>query len=114
MSGEPVGKKFGLVVSVEFRALYRMMKDEQMKRSIDSLADALEQRPLDAGAFVPKDRWPDEYRTMGLSNVYKANLTKGARITYTVTLSQAGSGLVRVIEFFPTHKDYAKKFGYGV
>ena len=35
MSGEPVGKKFGLVVSVEFRALYRMMKDEQMKRSID-------------------------------------------------------------------------------
>jgi hypothetical protein len=51
---------------------------------------------------------------MGLSNVYKANLAKGARITYTVTLSQAGSGLVRVIEFFPTHKEYAKKFGYDV
>ncbi len=114
MSDKATGKKFGLVVSVEFRAVYRMMKDEQMKKSIDSLADALEQRPLDAGAFVPKDRWPDEYRTMGLSNVYKADLARGARITYTVTLSQAGSGLVRVIEFFPTHKNYAKKFGYDV
>ncbi len=63
------------------------MKDKQMKKSIDLLADALEQRPLDAGAFVAKDRWPDEYRRMGLNNIYKANLAKGARITYTVTSS---------------------------
>lgn len=114
MGDNATRKKFEVVVSVEFRELYRSMKDEQVKKSIDSLADALEQRPLDAGAFVPKDRWPDEYRWMALNNVYKANLAKGARITYTVTLSQAGTGVVKVIEFFPTHKDYAKKFGYEV
>lgn len=51
---------------------------------------------------------------MGLSNVYKADLARGARITYSVTVNQGGSGVVRVIEFFATHKDYAKKFGYDV
>ena len=113
MSG-PVRKKFEVVVSTEFQELYRSMKDEQLKRSIDSLVDALELRPLDAGSFVPKDRWPDEYRRRGLNNIYKANLAKGTRIVYTVTLSQAGSGTVKVIEFFPSHKNYAKKFGYDV
>jgi hypothetical protein len=108
------GKKFEVVVSVEFRELYRSMKDEQMKKSIDSLADALEQTPLDAGDFVAKDRWPDEYKKMGFGNVYKADLARGARITYTVTLDKGGGGTSKVIEFFPTHKDYAKKFGYDV
>jgi hypothetical protein len=51
---------------------------------------------------------------MGLSNVYKADLAKGARITYSVTVNKDGSGVVKVVEFFATHKDYAKKFGYGV
>jgi hypothetical protein len=84
-----------------------------MKKSIDSLVDSLEQAPLKAGAFVPKDRWPEEYKRMGLGNVYKANLAKGARISYTVILNPAASGTVRVIDFFQTHKDYAK-FGYDV
>jgi hypothetical protein len=51
---------------------------------------------------------------MGLGNVYKANLTKGARISYTVILNRDESGIARVIDFFQTHKDYAKKFGYDV
>lgn len=87
------------------------MEDGQMKRSIDGLVDTLEQTPLDAGDFVAKKRWPDEYKRMGLSNVYKADLARGARLTYTVTLFKDGSGVVKIVEFFPTHKDYAKKFG---
>ena len=107
-------KKFEVAVSVEFREFYRSMKDEQMKKSIESLADALEQAPLGAGEFVSRSRWPREYKKMGLSNVYKANLARAARITYSVTVNQDGTGLVKVVEFFATHKDYAKKFGYDV
>lgn len=106
--------KFEVTVSVEFREFYRSMEDKQMKKSIDSLADALEQTPLDAGDFVARSRWPQEYKKMGLSNVYKADLARGARITYSVTVNKDGSGVVKVVEFFATHKDYAKKFGYGV
>lgn len=47
-------RKFEVNVSVEFRDFYRSMKDEQMKRFIDSLAGALEQTPLDAGDFVAR------------------------------------------------------------
>jgi hypothetical protein len=108
------GRKFEVIVSVEFRELYRSMKDEQTKKAIDSLADALEQTPLDAGDFVARNRWPEEYKKTGFGNVYKANLARGARITYTVTLDKDGTGKVKVIDFFPNHKDYAKKFGYDV
>ena len=85
-----------------------------MKRSFDALIESLEETPLDAGAFISRNLWPDEYVQMGLGNVYKANLAKGARITYTVLLHKDGTGLVRVIDFFPTHKLYAKKFWYDV
>ncbi len=108
------GKKFEVTVSVEFREFYKSMKDEQMKKSIGSLSDALEQTPLDAGEFVSRSRWPREYKKMGLPNVYKADLARAARITYSVTLNKDGTGVVRVVEFFATHKDYAKKFGYDV
>lgn len=111
---DKAGKKFEVTASVEFREFYRTTKDEQMKKSIDSLADTLEQTPFDAGDFVARSRWPYEYKKMGLGNIYKANLARGARITYSVTVNRDGTGVVRIVEFFATHKDYAKKFGYDV
>ena len=111
----PKEKTFEVTVPAEFREYYRSLNEgEELKKSIDSLVESLERAPLKAGAFVPKDRWPEEYKRMGLGNVYKANLTKGARISYTVILNRDGSGIVRVTDFFQTHKDYAKKFGYDV
>ena len=107
-------KRFEVLVSPEFRDYYRALRDEQLKRSIDSLVDVLEQTPLDPGDFVAGDRWPAEYRRVGLRNLYKADLARGARLTYTVTVGKDGAGLVRIVEFFPTHKDYAKRFGYEV
>ena len=114
MSNKARRRKFEVTAPVDFRDFYQSMKDDQMKRSVDGLVDALEQRPLDAGDFVARKLWPDEYKTMGLNNVYKADLAKGARLTYTVTVFKDGSGMVKIIEFFATHKDYAKKFGYDV
>jgi hypothetical protein len=51
---------------------------------------------------------------MGFGNVYEADLARGARITYTVTFDKDGGGISKAVEFSPTHKDYAKKFGYDV
>ncbi len=96
----PKERPFEVTVPVGFREYHRSLgESDEMKKSIDSLVESLEQTPLKVGAFVPKDKWPEEYKMMALGNVYKANLSKGARISYTVVLNRDGSGTVRMIDF---------------
>jgi len=47
----------------------------------------------------------------GISNLWKFNMSKGARLVYTL-LSESGLWVVVVLEMFLTHKEYEKRFGY--
>jgi len=47
----------------------------------------------------------------GISNLWKFNMSRGARLVYTL-LSESGLWVVVVLEMFLTHKEYEKRFGY--
>ena len=50
-------------------------------------------------------------RKYGISNLWKFNMSRGARLVYTL-LSESGLWVVVVLEMFLTHKEYEKRFGY--
>jgi|SRR2546421_6334242 len=54
---------------------------------------------------------PYYVRKYGISNLWKFNMSRGARLVYTL-LSENGLWVVVVLEMFLTHKEYEKRFGY--
>ena len=65
------------------------------------------------GEKIPRPQWPPYYvKRYGIDNLWKFNLSKGARLVYTL-LSEKGRWIVVVLEAFLTHKEYEKRFGYS-
>ncbi len=61
---------------------------------------------MTAGVKIPKPQWPRFYiRRYRINNLWKMDLLKGARLTYTI-LSEQGRWIVIVSEAFLTHKEY--------
>ncbi len=64
------------------------------------------------GDKIARPQWPPFYvKRYQVSNLWKLNLSRGARLVYTV-LSENGRWVVVVLEMFLTHKEYEKRFGY--
>jgi hypothetical protein len=63
-----------------------------------------------AGIPIKKDKIPDDYQRFGISNLYKMNLRKNYRLTYTlITLDE---GICPHIIEVMTHPEYLRRFGY--
>ncbi len=78
---------------------------------LDSALDNLKSN-LTVGAKIQKPLWPDYYTTrFGVNNLWKLDLSREARLVYTV-LNERGHWVVVVLEAFLTHKEYEKRFGY--
>ena len=75
------------------------------------MIDALELNPH-AGDYVKRSLWPNDYVKMRLNNVYRYDVDASRRLTYTLRPLDSQTFEVAVIEFFSTHKEYAKRFGY--
>ncbi len=74
------------------------------------MIDTLKERPF-AGDYVRRELWPQTYIAMGLQNLYRFEVDKGLRAMYSV--KRDGLNVeVKIIEFFATHKEYEKRFGY--
>ena len=104
--------KFKITVRGEpkFASFFLNLRDAQLKRRIDDALDALKEHP-DTGDLVERRLWPDEYKRLALDNLFRIEVGKGRRMTYTIRI--AGVNLdVDVIEFFGTHKEYEKRFHY--
>ncbi|HZY47053.1 MAG TPA: hypothetical protein VFE96_04575 [Candidatus Bathyarchaeia archaeon] len=99
--------------SEEFARIYRRLKPGSYeKRTVDSAMDKLKQNMM-AGDKIQRPQWPPYYvKRYGIGNLWKFNMSKGARLVYTV-LSENGRWVVVVLEMFLTHKEYEKRFGYG-
>ena len=65
-----------------------------------------------AGEQVPKDRIPKAYLAMGFNNLYRYDVTKIVRGTYTIVHEPNLGPCPRIIWIFRSHKDYEKFFGY--
>ena len=74
--------------------------------------DTLRSRPH-SGEHVPRDRWPEKYERQGISNLFLYKIGGRAEFPYTVAAVDRETTLVKVLDFFLTHKEYERAFGYS-
>jgi hypothetical protein len=104
--------RFKITVKGEpkFASFFLNLSDAQLKERIGDVLDTLKEHP-DVGDLVEHSLWPDEYEGLALDNLFRIEVGKGQRMTYTIRIE--GTDLdVDVIEFFRTHKEYEKRFHY--
>ena len=91
--------KFEISVRGEpkFALFFLNLRDRQLKKRIDDALNALKEHP-DSGDLVERPLWPDEYKKLGLDNLFRMEVGRSQRLTYTIRVE--GSNLeVDVIEF---------------
>jgi hypothetical protein len=98
--------------STEFSKLYSGLKrGSREKQLLDSALDSLKVN-MTAGVKIQRPLWPTYYlRMYGVNNLWKLDVTREARLVYTL-LNERGRWIVAVLEAFFTHKEYEKRFGY--
>ena len=98
--------------SPEFSKLYRGLKPgSREKHLLDTALDTLKSN-MTAGIKIQKPLWPNYYvKKYGVNNLWKLDLSREARLIYTV-LNETGRWIVVALEAFRTHKEYEKRFGY--
>ena len=104
--------KFKIIVRGEprFASFFQNLRDKKLKKRLDGVLSVLKEHP-DAGDLVERSLWPDEYKKLGLDNLFRMEVGKSQRITYAIRIE--GNNLhVDIIEFFRTHKEYEKRFHY--
>ncbi len=104
--------RFKITVSGEpkFASFFLHLSDEQLRKRIDDVLNSLKEHP-DNGDLVERALWPDAYRKLALDNLFRIEVGRGQRMTYAIRI--VGDDLdVDVIEFFRTHKEYARRFHY--
>ena len=108
----PDYRKFKVSVNgrAEFAAFLSSLRDQEMKQRIDETLDLLKERP-DAGDLVKHELWPEEYRRLGLDNLFRIGVGKSQRMTYSMKI-EGERVTVLVIEFFASHKEYDRRFHY--
>ena len=95
---------------LRFASFFQNLRDKELKKRLDDVLNVLKEHP-DAGDLVERSLWPEEYQKMELSNLFRIEVGRSQRISYTIRIG--GDSLdVEVIEFFRTHKDYEKRFHY--
>jgi hypothetical protein len=94
----------------KFASFFLNLGDKRLKKRIDDVLNALKEHP-DSGDLVEHALWPDEYKKLSLDNLFRIEVGRGQRMTYTIRIE--GDILeVDVIEFFGTHKEYERRFHY--
>ncbi len=96
----------------EFDLMYNALSEEDpFKKAIDKGMNTLKGNML-GGIHIRKKQIPPYYRIkFGVYNLYVLPLDKERRLSYTLASCQTGVDVV-ILEAFPDHKSYAKRFGY--
>ena len=93
-------------------ALYsRLSEDDPFRKAIDKALDILKENMF-AGELIRKSLIPKYYiKNFGVNNLYRLRLDKKRRLCYTIVADEEGVKVV-VLEVFPDHKSYSRRFGY--
>lgn len=98
--------------SEEFKKYLRALPESnEIRKKIEKLIDELLMNPS-AGEQLQRKLWPRDYTKRGLENVFRYEVDKSMRETYTVRRIDNQNREVRIIDFFRTHKEYERKFHY--
>jgi len=80
------------------------------RKKIEAMLDTLKERP-DAGDHVPRHLWPKSAQYQGINNLFRYEIDRGMRASYTIRKDEL-KRVVVVIEIFPDHKTYERRFNY--
>ncbi len=86
------------------------LPEGERNKKIKSMKSVLEERK-DAGDHVPRGLWPRDKAYDGITNLYRYEIDREMRATYTIGRID-GKWVVTVIEVFWNHKSYERRFGY--
>lgn len=95
----------------EFSEFYTHLDTESdTYKRIKGCLDLLRQ-DICAGEQVQKDRFPKYYvKKYQITNLYRKEIGD-CRLTYTV-IAENSEIITVVLEYFPSHKEYDRRFGY--
>ena len=86
---------------------------DELKSRVRNIVELLKSNAF-LGEQIPRRLWPGTsplYRD--LNNLYRIRVTDQARMIYTLIARGDDEMVVRILEFFRTHSEYDKRFGYG-
>ena len=92
--------------------LYSSLKEgDSLKKAIDRGLDVL-MNDMFAGERIRRRQIPRYYvEKYGVNNLYRLKLDRTRRLCYTLLADEEGVKVV-VLEVFPDHKSYDRRFGY--
>jgi hypothetical protein len=71
----------------------------------------LERERVDAGDYISRSIWPKHPTYEGIANLFRYEIGRAMRASYTIRRERE-KYTVRVIEIFPDHKSYERRFHY--
>ncbi len=74
------------------------------------MLDTLKER-ADAGDYVPRHLWPRHPAYREITNLFGFEIDREMRASYTIG-REGVKMIVRIIEIFPEHKSYERRFHY--
>ena len=86
------------------------LQEGATRNKVDGMLDTLKERP-DTGDHVPRNLWPRHPAYAGLNNLFRYEIDRAMRASYTI-IREGDRYIVRVIEIFPDHKSYERRFRY--
>jgi hypothetical protein len=85
--------------------------DEDLKARIREMFQVLQANPV-AGEHVRRKLWPEKYVKQGINNLFRYRIGDQSRGAYAIVEPDATTRVIRVLDFFKTHKEYERVFGY--
>jgi len=89
-----------------------LSEDDPLKKRIRRVIEGIKQNPLSYGRPISKDKIPDIYFKEGFDNAFWVDLSKSWRLIYSLTSITEVEILAILLEWFSSHKDYERRFGY--
>ncbi|MBI4257442.1 MAG: hypothetical protein HY619_00660 [Thaumarchaeota archaeon] len=82
----------------------------ETRKKVEGMLDTLKDR-VDAGDYIPRRLWPRDPAYQDIRNLFRYEIDRVMRACYTIK-REGDKFTVRVIEIFPNHKSYERRFHY--
>jgi hypothetical protein len=82
----------------------------EKRKKVQGMLETLKER-VDAGDYIPRSLWPKHPAYEDVANLFRYEVDRAMRASYTIR-RDGEKYTVRVIEIFPDHKSYERRFHY--
>jgi len=86
------------------------LPEGEIRKKVQGMLETLKER-VDAGDYIPRSLWPRHPAYQDIVNLFRYEIDRAMRASYTVR-RDGDRYTVRVIEIFPDHKSYERRFHY--